>query len=264
MTVAPFADATACVHPVATALPLQRSARGIEVVCLDIDGTLVDYDASVRAGLRAILGCEDSWSDWCQTTDRHYRRYTAGHVDFDTMRRQRTKDFFAARGEYLDDREVAEREERRAAAFRGAWRLYADVLPCLERLRAAGLGLVAVTNAAGSYQRSKLDRVGLGGAFDHVVISGEVGAAKPDPEIFRVACRVVGVDRARAVHVGDRLDLDAKAARAAGLHGIWLNRSEQCSTSAAGIPTIRGLAELPGVVSGLLDTSGWSHTPVMV
>src|SRR5262245_4040764 len=108
----------------------------IGAVCFDVDATLVDYEASTRAGLRELLGTDEAWVDWCALTDRHYRRYLAGDVDFDTMRWQRTKEFFASRGEVLGDGEVVQREERRAAAMRRAWRLYDDALPCLGALRA--------------------------------------------------------------------------------------------------------------------------------
>ena len=50
----------------------------------------------------------------------------------------------------------------------------------------------------------------------------------------------------------------------AGLHGIWLNRSGQRTPGAAGVPTIRGLAELPTAVSALNRATDWSDTRAMV
>ena len=221
-------------------------------MCLDIDDTLVDYGSSMRAGLREMLGADDAWPAWCATTERHYPRFTAGEVDFDTMRRQRTKDFFATRGELLDDDEAMKREDRRMTAMRRAWRLFDDALPCLRWLRAVGLRIAAVTNAAGRHQRVKLQALDLEAAFDAVVISDEIGAAKPDPVIFHTACAALGVGPAHAVHVGDRLDLDAQGARAAGLHGVWLDRSRRGDHARpAEVTVISGLAELPRVMIGL-------------
>ncbi|MDQ3762884.1 MAG: HAD family hydrolase [Actinomycetota bacterium] len=222
----------------------------IAAVCFDVDATLVDYEGSTRAGLVELLGTDEAWVDWCATSDRHYLRYLAGEVDFDTMRQQRTRDFFASRGEVLCDGEVVRREERRAAAMRRAWRLFDDALPCLRALRALGLRLAAITNAAGDYQRAKLGALGLESAFDAVLISGELGVAKPHRAIFRRACRALGVRPAQAVHVGDRLDTDAEGARDAGLHGVWLDRSG-CGVlpQGAGISVIGRLAELPALVT---------------
>jgi putative hydrolase of the HAD superfamily len=247
-----------------------NSATPITAVCLDIDDTLVDYGSSMRAGLREMLGADDAWSAWCAITEQHYPRFTAGEVDFDTMRRQRTKDFFTTRGELLDDDEVREREDRRMTAVRRAWRLFDDALPCLRWLRAMGLRLAAVTNAASRHQRAKLAALDLEAAFDAVVISDEVGAAKPDPAIFHAACAALGVGPAHAVHVGDRLDLDAQGARAAGLHGVWLDRSRHGNRAhPAEVTVISGLAELPRVMTRLgadptvanRTGGGWSAPP---
>ena len=247
-----------------------RSATPITAICLDIDDTLVDYGSSMRAGLREMLGADDAWPAWCATTERHYPRFTAGEVDFDTMRRQRTKEFFANRGELLDDDEVREREDRRMTAVRRAWRLFDDALPCLRWLRAVGLRIAAVTNAASRHQRAKLQALDLETAFDAVVISDEVGAAKPDPVIFHAACAALGVGPAHAVHVGDRLDLDVQGARAAGLHAVWLDRARRCERARpAEVTVISGLAELPRVVTGLgaaptgvtRTGGGWSVPP---
>ena len=230
----------------------QSLTPAIAAVCFDVDATLVDYEASTRAGLRELLGTDEDWADWCTLTDRHYLRYLAGEVDFDTMRWQRTKEFFTSRGEFLGDGEVLRREERRAAAMRRAWQLYDDALPCLGALRDAGLRLATVTNAAGAHQRAKLEALGLVSVFDAVLISGELGVAKPHRKIFRTACATLGVHPAQAVHVGDRLDMDAQGARDAGLHGVWLDRSCRGALPRdAGISVIFRLSELPGLVRRL-------------
>lgn len=230
--------------------PAASVPREVIAVCFDVDATLVDYEASTRAGLRELLGTDEAWVEWCELTEQHYARYLAGQVDFDMMRRHRTRDFFAGRGELLCDGEVLRREERRAAAVRRAWRLFDDALPCLRALRALGLRLAAVTNAAGEHQRAKLGALGLESAFDAVVISGELGVAKPHRAIFRKACCALGVLPAQAAHVGDRLDTDAEGARDAGLHGVWLDRSGCGSLPRAdGISVIGRLAELPALLT---------------
>jgi putative hydrolase of the HAD superfamily len=229
----------------APSVPLELAA-----VCFDVDATLVDYEGSTRAGLRELLGTDEAWVEWCAMTDQYYLRYLAGEVDFDTMRQQRTRDFFAARGEVLCDGEVVRREERRAAAVRRSWRLFDDALPCLRALRTLGLRLAAITNAASEHQRAKLGALGLESAFDAVLISGEVGVAKPHRAIFRRACRALGVCPGQAVHVGDQLDTDAEGARDAGLHGVWLDRSGRgVVPPGAGISVIGRLAELPALLT---------------
>lgn len=235
------------------AIPAARTP--IRAVCLDIDDTLVDYGVSMRAGLIEMLGHDDAWQAWWAVTERHYRRFTSGEVDYETMRHERTRTFFAERGVALGDGEIRALEHRRMAAMRRAWRLFDDVLPCLRRLREAGQRLAVITNAAGCHQRDKLAAVGIVDVFDALVISGELGRAKPDPIIFHAACSALGVPPEQTVHVGDRMDLDVVGARGAGLHGVWLDRSRGCRPQprclSADVPVIEDLTALPGLVAEL-------------
>jgi putative hydrolase of the HAD superfamily len=228
-------------------------------VCLDIDETLVDYVTSARIALTALVGHDDAWPVWRRRTEQHYERYMAGEVDFDTMRWKRTKDFLFDLGESLDDAEAVARERYRQTAMKKAWCLFIDAMPCIERIRAAGFRLGAITNAAAGYQRGKLAAVGLDDVFDHIAISTEIGVAKPDPVIFHTACVGLGVAPHETVHVGDRLDLDAMGARGAGLYGVWLDRGPATDRRADRAPAgrtsvppdvsvIGGLHELPGLL----------------
>lgn len=217
---------------------------GIKAVCLDLDETLLDGEHASRAALRELLGTDRAWPVWRRVTTRHYARYLGGEIDFDTMRVERTKAFFGAFGETLDDAEAARRETRRMAAMLRAWKLFDDVRPCLDWLAASGLKLAVVTNAPGDYQRKKIADLGLAADFDVVVVSGDIGIAKPDSRIFHAACDGLGLRPDEVAHVGDRLDADARGAARAGLRGIWLDRHGE-GRDDAGVPVIAGLDELP-------------------
>ena len=214
-------------------------------MCLDIDDTLLDNATSSRMGLRALIGNDAAWPVWRSTTEQHYARFVAGEYDFATMCRERTRDFFAAFGEQLGDTEVAAREDYRMAAMQRAWQLFDDARPCLDWMRASGLRLAVITNADSAYQRKKISDTGLAGTFDDLIISGELGVAKPDPQIFHAACTAVGAEPHETVHVGDRLDTDALGAANAGMHGVWLNRNGTEHAPPDGVSMITSLAELP-------------------
>jgi putative hydrolase of the HAD superfamily len=223
-------------------------------VCLDVDDTLVDHSASARAALRMLLGHDTAWPLWQQITDQNVIRVVAGEIDSDTMRWQRTREFFHCLGESLDEAEAKRREDIRVRAMRAGWTLYDDVLPCLEWLSTVGVRIAVVTNASGRYQRTKLANLGVAGFIDEVVIAGELGAAKPDPVIFHTACARLGFPPAEVAHVGDRLDLDAIGARDAGLAGVWLNREGPAHGALpADISMITGLDLLPELLVCDLD-----------
>lgn len=215
-------------------------------MCLDVDDTLVDYSTSSKAALAAIVGNDDSFPLWQRITDEHCSRLLAGELTYDTMRNIRTRAFFAALGEELSEAEATRRELRRQEVLAAGWRLFPDVVPCLEWLRASGLPLAAVSNASGRHQRVKIANLGLAQYFDTVLIAGEVGAAKPDRVIFDTACDDLGVSLHDTVHVGDRLHADAIGARDAGMKGVWLNRQgPREGTLPTGISAISSLSELP-------------------
>ena len=228
-----------------TELTAEHQPPRIRAVCLDIDDTLVDFTSSARRAVCDLIGRDDMWTRWQRTTDEHVARVVSGELSYDAMHRTRTKAFFADLGALLDDDVVAALEERRCTQLRTTWGLFADAIPCLDWLRAAGFKLAAVTNASGRHQRAKLAGLGIARFFDTLVIAGELGAAKPDPVIFHTACARLDVPPSEAMHVGDLLDTDALGARDAGLHGVWLARDALVPTPEPGIQTIETLADLP-------------------
>jgi putative hydrolase of the HAD superfamily len=98
----------------------------------------------------------------------------------------------------------------------------ADGVPALlDRLDAAGCKLGVLTNGLPEWQTGKLDTQGLTDRFDAVVTSYEVGAHKPDREIFAAAARRTPADC--HVMVGDDFEPDVQAARDAGWEAIHLD-----------------------------------------
>jgi putative hydrolase of the HAD superfamily len=98
-----------------------------------------------------------------------------------------------------------------------------EVPEVLGELRSRGCKLIVVTNWDVSVHEM-LARTGLAPLLDGAVSSAEVGAAKPDPAIFRVALELAGVEAAEAVHVGDTPAEDGDGARAAGIRAVLLDR----------------------------------------
>ncbi|HEY4810426.1 MAG TPA: HAD family hydrolase [Solirubrobacteraceae bacterium] len=209
----------------------------LQAVLFDLDGTLMDHEAARAAGLQAHLS---SWlpglnaaelerleAEWQRLEALHYDEYTRRECTFTEQRRRRVQGMHAAL-----EREPA--DELAADAwfgsylrhYRAAWRAFDDVLPALTALTAShpSVALGVVTNGEGEPQRAKLAAIGLSERFRVVVASGEEGIAKPDAKIFALACERLGVQQRQTAYVGDRLDLDAEGAAAAGLHGIWLDR----------------------------------------
>lgn len=104
------------------------------------------------------------------------------------------------------------------------FRVYDDVPPALERLRAAGLALAVVSNWDLSLERC-LSAFGLREPFACVAASMVEGVAKPAPRLFRIALDALGVPPEASLHVGDDPIADVEGARRAGMRAVWLDRS---------------------------------------
>lgn len=103
--------------------------------------------------------------------------------------------------------------------------LYSDTRRCLDHLRHEHRALGVISNSTSEARvRKILDKVGILEFFDRIVSSGTEGVEKPDPEIFLRAVRRMKVAPREALYVGNLAYTDAKAAQAAGLTGVWLNR----------------------------------------
>jgi putative hydrolase of the HAD superfamily len=128
--------------------------------------------------------------------------------------------------------------------FRGRefWRVYDDVAPTLTELKRLGLKLGVISNFD-SRLYDLLRACRLDHFFDSVHISTRVGAAKPDPAIFRAAVNHYAVEARRAWHVGDSLREDVEGAMAAGVNAILLDRNDRFAENAPA-PCITSLNQL--------------------
>lgn len=103
------------------------------------------------------------------------------------------------------------------------YRLFDDVRPALEALAGRGLKLGVVSNFE-PWLEDVLALEGVDHLFAAVAISGKLGVAKPDPEIFLAALTEAGADPAATVHVGDQPANDVAAARAVGITPVLIDR----------------------------------------
>jgi putative hydrolase of the HAD superfamily len=100
---------------------------------------------------------------------------------------------------------------------------FEDAIDTVEWLRASGCRLALLTNGSAQMQRSKIDRFGLTGLFDLILIEGEVGFGKPDPRVYARALDSLGVAPGDTWMVGDNLEWDVAEPQRQGIHGIWID-----------------------------------------
>src|SRR5438094_379316 len=106
----------------------------------------------------------------------------------------------------------------------GVWELYPEVVDVLEQLRPR-FELAVVSNFDGRL-RVILERLGISKYFRHAFISSEIGADKPNPEVFRRALKFLELQPGHVLHVGDDPERDWKTAAGAGLMIFKLDRNK--------------------------------------
>lgn len=124
------------------------------------------------------------------------------------------------------------------------WRVYPDVLPCLSGLRHQGWPIAVVSNWD-ERLHAVFANLGLTRHVDFLLPSVEAPAPKPDPRIFGIAARRLGVEPGGLLHVGDSESEDFRGIREAGGQGILLRRGKTHDPpmvlgSLAGLPTLLG------------------------
>ena len=215
-----------------------------QAIFFDLDDTLYDLRSYWRGRLHEAL-------------DEVLARYP--HFVRDELVRQaiaekvyieRLPAFLRTQG--IDDEQLIASAQ---AIFRLDWferlELYYDAVQTLESLRPSyKLGLI--TNGPSQTQRPKINQFRLIDYLDLVVVSEEVGVAKPDPRIFQIALEQLALRPDQALYVGDSLEFDLPGAAAVGMPFIWMNPRQEMLPAGLARPlaTIERLTELVPLLLG--------------
>ncbi|UGY93774.1 HAD family hydrolase [Streptomyces gobiensis] len=225
----------------------------IRAVLWDVDDTLFDYTGSDRAGalrhltdeglLTQYASAEAALERWRVVMEEQFARFLAGELGFMEHRRERARGFL---GKTMSDAEADAWFGRYIAHYEAAWTLFPDVVPALDAL-ADGYRHGVLSNSSAVNQERKLRALGIRDRFEVLVCADEIRCAKPAAEAFQAACTAMGLAPGEVAYVGDQLDTDAQGAEAAGLLGVWLDRT--CTGGGERAGRITDLAELPAVLA---------------
>ena len=228
-------------------------SHGIRVVTFDADGTIWDFQTTMREALAVSL----------QSLQTLYPEQAAAlTVDELIVHREEAEAAFRGKSMTMEGLRFAAfmrtldtigaRDERHARDLTSSYlerrfasaRIFDDVLPALDILQEHfRLGLLTNGN---SYP----DKLGLAERFEFVVVAQDHGVWKPDAEFYELAIQRAGVAPEEILHIGDRLDNDVLPARRAGMNVVWLNRTgDEPPTGSQAVATLFSLLELPAFLS---------------
>jgi putative hydrolase of the HAD superfamily len=221
-----------------------------DAVFLDVDGTLLWVRLDVEGYVEDLSPYTTNGSLTVERTTRPVWEGMRRHIKENV--KYRTKDDladFKRRNAELTARElgiVAPSEVLiEVAERRTSYVPYQESEAVLRRLREMGIRPYVVSNWDVLLVKV-LEDLGWIRYFDGVIASGVVGIEKPDPRIFEEALRVSGVERERAIHVGNDPISDIRGAAEVGIDTVLVDRRGNIEAPEATftIPDLDGLPEL--------------------
>jgi putative hydrolase of the HAD superfamily len=218
-------------------------------VLFSLDGTLVDHDGAVSGALDELYATrapqierseDDFRQSWKKASSSPGDGRGQGGIAWE---RARVRTAFGRPDLDADTADQIFAEFLQGYELR--WTFFPDAIPCLERLR--GKPLAIVTNGNPRQQRRKLRKLGLREHFKEILISEELGSAKPSPDILLEASRRLWSLPGECILVGGSWEDDVEGGRRAGMQPVWLDRvGNDFQTD---IPVVSGLSQLPDLVS---------------
>ena len=198
----------------------------------DLDDTLFDRTAAFRRWVAAHLGAlDDETTAWLLDLDDRGRRprlhFAAGLIERFGLHRTVT--------------DVASAFPSELAAH---VQPEPGVRDTLERF--AAQHRIAVVTNGGAAQREKLARAGVADVVETVLVSAELGSAKPARAIFERALAWSGAEPSECLFSGDDPINDIAPAAAIGMATAWLPRGPWLGPPLVPTYTITSIAQLSG------------------
>lgn len=222
-----------------------------EVILLDVDNTLLDFDRCGRYALKKT--CEDVGFTYSSELNDKYNAFNdilwrsleKGEIDLATLKEKRFEKLIA---HYQIDAEPKAMSEYFMGHL-GETDFEVEGAFELCKKLSKKYTLATMTNGISAVQRGRFKKSRLGTMISHQFISEEIGYSKPDPRIFDHALKALGItDKSKILMVGDSLSSDMKGGYAAGIDTCFFNPNG-LEASVPVTYNIKHLLELPELLA---------------
>lgn len=223
-------------------LPVDPTTRPYRWIFLDADGTLYDFEAAETVALAAAFSAITGRYDPVTYLPAHRAVNTAiwaelerGAITSARLPYERFHRLFRVLGLVLPVSTVEDTAERYITELARCAQLLPGALEAIRAL-ASGHALVLLTNGLSRVQRPRIAASPLAPYFRAIVVSDELGVAKPDPRIFEAACAAAGAgvtveEKRDMLMVGDSLGSDIAGGRAFGIDTCWFDPTRKTAST---------------------------------
>ena len=207
-------------------------SKTYKYIFFDLEHTLWDFETNSKQALQQIFheqklnekgipSFEKLHQTYLPINDRYWARYHNNIVPKEKLRLGRFHDTLKALG--IDDVALAENMAQNYLDISTKMTtLFPDALDVLKYLQEK-YSLHIITNGFADVQWVKIEQSGLKPFFEHIIISEEVGAPKPDKAIFEIAMERAFTHSEECIMIGDNYNTDIVGARNAGIDQIFFN-----------------------------------------
>ncbi len=227
--------------------------RKYKCLLFDADGTLFDYDkAEAKALQQSIeqIGCQYErkyLAEYRRVNKKIWDEFEQGKVTQEVLKVKRFELF-------LKGMKVDVQPEKFSQRYLGNLAKGDYLIEGAEetvKALSSKYRLAIITNGLKEVQRSRLEKSRIGGYIEEIIISDEIGVAKPEAEIFEVAFAAMGYPRKEdTLIIGDSLSSDIKGGYNYGIDTCWYNPQKKERKAGLGIVyEISKLAELREVLA---------------
>ena len=221
-------------------------------IMMDIDNTLLDFDAAER---KALLETLQQFSLPCDeaAVSRYHEINSSLWGELNKGKIRRDKLVVERFDRFVKEIGAAAKATELNRAYTEHLATHADVIPGAEEALqelAEVATMIAVSNGTELVERGRLKLSGFEKYFDDIFVSEAVGVSKPNPKIFQMAMRKLGIEHSdKVLVVGDSLSADIQGGVNAGLDTCWVNMNGMENESGL-TPTyeVKALRELYPIV----------------
>lgn len=200
--------------------------RRFDVILLDVDGTLLDFNRSEALGIRRLLehfGIEplpEYLEAYHRINEGYWKAFERGEISKERLVTERFVSFFESLGKKADGREAEN-------FYRSCLDGTAFLVDGADRLCAwlqERYALYIVTNGTSSTQYKRLALSGLDKYMKGIFVSEDAGSQKPQKAYFDYCfARIPEADPNRMLLIGDSLSSDIRGGQGTGCHTCWYN-----------------------------------------
>ncbi|UOY92521.1 HAD family hydrolase [Ectobacillus sp. JY-23] len=190
----------------------------IKAVLFDLDGTLLDRDASLR------LFIKDQYRRYAHALhhipekafkERFIHLDQRGYVWKDKVYKELIREY------KIEGVTWEELLADYVSKFQHSCTPFPNLALLLRLLQEKRMQLGIITNGFTNFQTANLRALGLHQYIDAIFISEQEGLKKPNPALFQRALCYLNVKPEESLYVGDHPDNDVRGARQAGMHAVW-------------------------------------------